>query len=460
MATAPTSATGAPSLNVDLSSIYGTSNAAAQMLSDIPLSTYEDLQVGGLTSQLSMVESQITAAENKDQAWTTLQSDASALNTAFSGLMNPANYVGSAVSSSQPAVLNATSDATAVPGSYTVTVQQLATQEIDGTDSTTSPITSASTALNLASSTISLTIQGTTYSVAITPSMGLASIASALNAAGAPVTAMDETDGANGTQYLSIFGNQVGQSITYGGSTAVWQAVGILSNTGSVNQVQAASDAEISVGSGNFYTSSTDTFANVLPGITLQAASTGTATITLSPDYQTATNTIQTLTGAINQWTSDTQNLAFSTLPSVSASGTVAANPNQVITSPIPMSDVNQLNQTLLDFDSGGYSLSELGVTINEQGQWSVNSSMLSSAMTNDAQGVQQFFVALASTAAPLITTFGVGPNSVTGESITSNKSEISTLQNQATMIESEVADQQTAAQAAYSAWSDNSSGG
>jgi len=439
--------------SIDWAAIYGSNNIAAQMLSDMPFSTYENMQVSGLANQLSTIEQEISQVEHQDSAWTTLQGDAGSVNSAFSALANSANFLGASATSTNSAVLQATADNTATPGSYTVTVNQVAAQEIDGTDSTGLSITQSTTALALGTTSVDLTIGGTAYSVAITPAMSLSSIATAINESGAPVSALVEQDSVNNTYYLSVFGDTVGQSIQYGGSTSVWSDVGILSSTGTVNQVQAAAQAEISVGTGNVYTSASDTFSNVLPGVTIQAASTGTATITVSPDSGQAVNTVKTLVSNWNQWVSDTQNLAFGTLTSVSSSGTFTRNPNQVLTSPIPMSDLNSLTQSLLNTSANGYSLADVGITFNSQDQMTVNQSTLQQALSANASGVQGFFAALASVAAPVLTDYAVGPNSVTGTSLTLGKNQLTQYEQQASAIETEVTNQQTQAQASYADW-------
>lgn len=439
---------------INWAAIYGSHNIAAQMLSDMPFSTYENMQVSGLTTQLQGIEQQISTVQTQDAAWTTLQGDASAVNSAFSALTNAANFTGAQASSSNPNILSATADATASPGSYRVTVQQVAAQEIDGTDSTAMTIHSSTTAMALGTTSIALTMGGTTYSVAVSPNMSLASIASALNQSGAPINALVEKNSANSTYYLSVFGTPLGESIQYSGSTSVWSDVGILSSTGSVNQVQAAAKAQIAVGSGNTFTSSTDTFANVLPGLTLQAASTGTSTITVQPDSATALNTVQTLVSNWNQWVSDTHQLAFGTLGSVSSSGTMASNPNQVITSPIPMGDLNMLTQSMLNTQADGYSLSALGIAFTSQDHMKVNTATLQQALQAHPHRVQSFFAALSSVASGTLTNYAFGTQSVTGSALTLGKSQLGQLQNQALTVEEEITNQQAQAQSTYAAWS------
>lgn len=438
---------------IDWAAVYGNNNAAAQMLSDLPWTTYENLQVSGLTDQLTTLEQQVSQIQNQMSAWTTLQNDAGAVQSSLQALTQPATFQGMQAVSSNPAILTAAADASAVAGSYAVTVQQVAAQEIDGTASTAIAITSATAALNLATTSIDLTVGGVTYSVAITPSLSLSSIAAEINASGAPVTAMVETDSATGTDYLMIFGSQTGQAISYGGSTAVWQDIGILSSSGTVNTVQAAADAEISLGTGTVYTSPNNTFASVLPGITLQVASTGTAMVTVNPDPTAAVQAVQTFVANWNQWVSDTQKLAMGTLASVSANGTFSSNPNQVIQSALPMMNLNLIAQTLINTEDQGNSLATLGIMVTGQDQFTVNTAQLTQALNQNATTVQQFFTALASVVTPLLTQFAQGSQSVTGTAISLDQNEVAQLNQRINTVENEITQEQTTAQATYAAW-------
>ncbi len=132
-----------------------------------------------------------------------------------------------------------------------------------------------------------------------TASGSLSDVVNAINSAGAEMTATAVQVGANAYRL------QVSSAMT-GAAAGLTLAPGTFNGTlGSLETLQAGSDATITVGSGpNAYqvTSATNTVTGVLPGVSMDLvqASTEPVTISVATDTKTLGNTVQTMVNDIN----------------------------------------------------------------------------------------------------------------------------------------------------------------
>lgn len=443
--------------------IYGANNTAAQMLSDIPFTTFEALQTQPLDLQVASLEQQIAALQKQDQAWTLLQQDANAFGQSVQALGASSAWDAMQATSGSPEVAGAAADASAVAGTYQIGVQALALQEIDGMAPSVAltSTTEALGTLNLAftAATLAFTVGGQSYSVAVTASTSLASAAAAINATGAPVAAaVVTTGGASPGSYLEIVGTQPDQPIAYGGSTSMaasgdWQALGILAASGSVAVVQAAEPAVVTLG-GASVSSATNTVSTLIPGVTLTLTGTGSTVITVSPDTGASEAAVQSWVADWNQWVNDTYSVAWGPMPGSGAS----TNPYQVLTSDQPMMTLNDLANTLSGFQLAGESLGVLGVS------WSggtsgiptlqVTSASLSAALAAAPASVAAFFSALGSVANAWATGFASGTDSTTGTTLANLSHEQAHLQQTITQDNQAISQIEQAARMQYLTWS------
>lgn len=445
--------------SINWSGIYGQNNVAGQMLSDISLSQYESMTVQPLIDQLSSLQNQLKPLQTEQSAWKTLQADASAMNQALTTMGSSTTWSAETATTSDSSILSAAADGTAVPGTYTFSVSQLALTEIDGTASTAMTITSPTAALNLTAGTVTLSAGSVSVSVAVTSTTTLDQLASALQSTGAPWTTQ-VTESPSGTYYLQLFGTTPNQPLQYGGVLGDWANVGMLSassasSTGyATNVVQSAQGAVLNLDNAQ-YLSNTNTFTNVLPGVTLTAQGIGKATITTQPDISSMSQAVQGMVGDWNQWVQDTFTLAFGTLPPTGSgtSMTFAPNPKQEITNPMPVETINAISQELTGYTLQGTGLADYGVTVASGAPTlSINSASLSSMIQQNPATAQQFFTALASTLSGWVTTFsqaqGVAATALSTLSNTQTR-----LQQQETNVENEVSNMQQSAQSQYTSW-------
>ncbi|MCY0881210.1 MAG: flagellar filament capping protein FliD, partial [Firmicutes bacterium] len=285
--------------------------------------------------------------------------------------------------------------------------------------------------------------------VSVSSSTTLAQLAQAINQAGSPVDAQVEKSG-SGDYYLEMFDTKTGQSMSsssdFSGEKADWADVGLLTSTSSgytVNVVQQAQDAQISLGS-NTYSSSTNTFSGVIPGVTIKALATGTSTIAVTTSTSSVLGSIKKAVDAWNAWAKNTEKLAFGAVPSSSGGGSsFGANPNQELATPVPMQVIDSLENILTSTTANGLSLGSIGITVSSSSPtFSINTASLSSALQNNLSGVQALFNAINHNNGTAfdtgITNFaGGGSSAASSRSVT--QTAIANDKNQVTQMQSEI---------------------
>ncbi len=471
-------------MSINWSSIYN--GPVGQILADFTPSSFVNVITQASQMQLSHLEKQQSTDKSQISAWTTLQSDAQTFAGDLSTLNQASTFQQLAATSSNANVASAV-DNSASAGSYQISVGSVAQGEVDQGSSANLAVTSPSQTLtlngaNLAGSfSIQVGSKGTPVSINI-PSSGISlnGLAQLINQTpGMGATASVEQL-ASGNWVLSISANTTGQSITYGdtapsgSSTQTYGPLYYLGVTGTSggaasNVVQAPSSAEISFGStfnsSQAITSSTDTFNNVIPGLTLNVASKGTTTVTVAPNIKGMTSSVQQFISDWNQWVSDTAKLADSGSVTASASGNSYAyqsNSHQVLTSGQPQSMLNQVSSALAQFqdtsNANYQNLSSIGITFKSDGSLALNQSTLANALSSHPNQVAAIFQHLyqslsGSSSSDLLPAFYQGPTSVTGEAISYLTSASGQLKTQVASLKSEVQTQEQQAIKQYGQW-------
>lgn len=342
--------------------------------------------LGGAAGQIdvtSLIAQLMTAAavpqkqlQDQLQTETTQLSTYQAINSKLASMLSAGQSLAdastwsatSATSSSSSVV--ATSSAGAPLGTATFNVKQVAEAQI-------STIQADANGDVLTAGTTSIQINGTTVS-AVTGSAS--DVAAAINAATVGVTANVVTadNPSGGTmQVLQLTSSKTG---TAGAFT--------IGQTGLVNASQdivTAQDAQISVGGSTGYTvsSSTNTFTNVIPGVTFSvSAPVSSVTITVGNNEQAVSNAVSALVNAANA--------ANSEIGQDTAQGAVlAAN-----------ASVESIGQSILSTvsrgTSTGGSFNAYGISIDKNGVMSFDASAFAAAYNADPSGTQQAISAFA----------------------------------------------------------------
>jgi flagellar hook-associated protein 2 len=243
-------------------------------------------------------QNQLTALEAQDTAFSSIGNDMSTLSTAFSSLTDFEGVLATMDgSSSDPSILQLTSaGTTAVAGSHTITVNNLAQTSSWATSGT---LISASDTL---SGSFSVQVgSGTAQTFTLDSSDNtLTSLASAINNAGIGVTADVVTE--SGGSFLSLVSGTSGSAgnLTVAGGLTDQTASG----TPAVNftQSQAGLDANLVV-DGVSLTSPSNTVTNAIPGVTFQLLEANPSTpvqVEITNDTTDATSSLESFVSAYN----------------------------------------------------------------------------------------------------------------------------------------------------------------
>jgi len=271
------------------------------------------LDVASIVSGLMQVESQpltkldakISAVNTKVSAMGSFMSKVSALQTALDKLADSTqfNTLGTTNSNSNLLSVAATSGASA--GSLAVQVKQSALPQqtlLGGFTSATALVSSTAGSFNLKNSAT-----GAVVGVDVTSATTLTDLAALVTASSAGVTAsvVQQTDS---SYALLLSSKSVGAAQAFSTDFTPTGGTATVLTGSTVSTPQAASDAAIRV-NGIDYTRSSNTFTNILPGVTLTLqqsvsaadwASASTATVAVTNTNANAASAINGLVSAYN----------------------------------------------------------------------------------------------------------------------------------------------------------------
>jgi flagellar hook-associated protein 2 len=323
---------------------------------------------------------QLTALQAQDTVFSGLGTDLGSLTTALQSLTDfNGVFAEKQGSSSNTDLLSLTSaGSSAVAGSHTVAITQLAQTSSD-----------VSTAIPSASDTLTGTvkIQGTTFDTQAGGNNTLTGLASAINSAAIGVTASVITD-SSGSRLSLVSGTSgaAGQLATITSTLA--DGGTSISFPGPPNSGQQGQDAQITV-DGVSVTSPSNTVTGAIPGVTFQllsSASPGTQIQVQVTDNTTDIGTaVSNFVSAYNTVVKD-----INTEETNSSTGTAPA----LLGSPILAQLQSQLTGALFGGSASGSinNLGQLGISMNNDGTLTLDSSTLTSALSSNLSDVTGFF--------------------------------------------------------------------
>ena len=163
-----------------------------------------------LSQPITVLQTQEGVYNNQLSAWQTIGTDLTNLNNAAQALASPSLLQNYTATSSNTGVATATASPTALPGTYSFTVNQLAQANETGSQGVASTST---TVAGSGTGTFNITVNGTTTDVTLNSTTGytLADLAQAINNANAGVSAAIINDGsANDPYRLVLTSNNTG----------------------------------------------------------------------------------------------------------------------------------------------------------------------------------------------------------------------------------------------------------
>jgi flagellar hook-associated protein 2 len=342
---------------------------------------YGAAQTNELSAEQTSLNAQVSAFGTFSSALSTLQATLSSLET-------PSTLAGYDATVADKTIASASTSSDAVPGQYSLEVQNLAT----AASLSSAPVASGDTTIG--TGTLNITVGGASTSISIESNDDtLSGIASAINSApnnpGVTASVITTTAGAR----LVLAGTVTGAANTIavsesGGNGGLASLVYPASGTTGLTQTQAATDANYSI-NGFPATSANNVVSGAISGVTLdllgQSAASTPTTLTISADTTAASTSIGTFVTAVNGVLAAIQSLggydaSTQTAGPLNGNATLESFQNQL---------ENILGQVKSGNTSGVASLADLGITADANtGQLDSNSSTLSNALSANLTGV------------------------------------------------------------------------
>ncbi len=357
--------------------------------------------MGAEQAPLTLLQGQQSADQAKISALGTVSSALASLQTAAQALESGSitdTFTSMNTTASNPAVLSSIASTGASAGSYSITVNTLASTDIVRSNKT------YSASDTFGNGSLAITVGGSTTNVAISSgSNTLSGIASAINASGAKVTASVINDGTTNRLLLTSATSGAAGAISvavsgYDGSGS--QSLNDFnyagSNTASMVQSQPAIDSSFTL-NGTTITRSSNTVSDVIPGVTLTLtqASTfstpATTTLTVSPN---ASGQVTAIGAFISAYNTVIQTLGSVSAYDVTTNVAQPLNGDSVI-SALQASLPAIFSHSITGVGGGATTLADIGITLQSDGTMAINSNTLLSAITNPANDIAALFGSL-----------------------------------------------------------------
>ena len=327
-------------------------------------------------AELAVMQGQQTDLSNQQTALASFTTDVQALQTAAFALTDPAGQLTDvSATSSNSNILTASAAPGTLSGTHSIVVTSLATTSSAYSDEVASgstPIATGTVSIQVGSAAaVPITVDGTNDT--------LAGLAQSINAANIGVSASLISD-ANGTR-LAVVSNTSGAP----GNLTISGTAGLPAFT----QAAAGANAVLTV-DGVPISSTSNTVAGAIPGVTLNLSSPGAAvSLTVGPDVSGQEAAINTFVGAYNTVIGDL-NTQFSIDSTTGDAGPLASDS----TISLAQSAILSSSSFAMNANGGVNSLADLGITMNDDGTLSVNTTQLGGALQSNPSAVQSFFQA------------------------------------------------------------------
>lgn len=340
---------------------------------------------------ITQLETKKTALTKQKSLFGDLKGLLDKLSSAAKSLKNQTDFLAMKAASSDEDVLTASAGSTATPGTYSISVERLATAKVLASTGSASPTTSLGGPASL-----QIDVGGNTHIVAIN-SPNLETIAAAINdqeiGVRAEVVDTGNTQNGGAQRYqLVVRATEPGATndftLTYDDGDPAFQSLIADVNA---NEISAAQDAWIRSNGINIYRS-TNTVGDAIPGVTLDlksAAPGQIVTVTVSTDAEATAKDVQAFVDAYNkvvdffaeQSALDAEGKAKSPLFGDNTLRSIRSNLRTVVGSLVDTTgnDAFQL-------------LSQIGITSDTSGKLTFNRSKFEEALADDEQAVAAVF--------------------------------------------------------------------
>ena len=342
----------------------------------IDISALVQASLAPQTAELTVLQGDQTTITNQQTALNSFNNDIQTLQNAVFALSDPAGQLTDVVAaSSNSAVLTASATAGTPSGSHTTTVTSLASTSSaysNAVATSSTPIATGTLSIQVGTNTaVPITINGTNNTLD-----GLAQTIN--NTANIGVTASVITD-ANGAR-LALVSNTSGAP----GNLTVTPSAGVVGFNTGVTGANAALNVD-----GIPISSTTNTVSSAIPGVTLSL--TGTTgdvpvSVTTGPDVTQQESAVNSFVSAYNTVIGD-----------INTQSTIGTNgqPGPLGTDSTLALGQGELLAAVAFSQTGNgniNSISDLGISFNNDGTLTVNSGSLATALQANPAAVQAFF--------------------------------------------------------------------
>lgn len=328
---------------------------------------------------ITQIEDRMKAVKVRVSALATLTSQVKALGSALDDLS--ANGVRSASVTSKNTAFTATPLSGAVPGRFSVQVEQLASAAKARSGllpSETAPVRGT---------TLAFSIDGTTTNVEIADGTPLDDVAKQLNSAGLPITASVLFDGEKGV--LSLSRTTTGHAVGSAPATALSITETVTGSTGTaLGLTTTAAKNTVAHIDGLRFERKTTTLGGAVPGVTIEASAEGgpAEVLTVAEDNTKTKERVQKFVDAYNAIAKNIQaelNVTADTDRSKTLAGDTSFRLLQ-----------GQLQRTLTTSLGSGalQTLADIGLKTGRDGSLSLDAAALTKALARDGAGVDRLF--------------------------------------------------------------------
>lgn len=362
---------------------------------------------------LTAVTTQKTAYQTQISAYGTMTSALSSFQTAVHALSTASSFNAQTVTSGSPSVFTATANGSSTIGNYAVTVNQLATSQklastgfANVTDVVgTGTLTIAFGTYAAATNTFTANAAKANVSIPITAANNtLAGVRDAINASNSTVSATIVNNGtANQLVITSKDTGEVNSLQISGLPQLAYDPTVATGNT--MAQMQAAKNALFNI-DGIAVTKASNTITDAISGVTLNLLSVSSGGVSANLGVASNQSAVQTSVSAFV----DAYNKLDTTMRNLTKFDPTGAASGVLLGDATARTAINQIKSVMTQaISSSGTlnTLSQIGVSFQATGQLALDSTKLTSAMTNHFSDIATLFTTSAKATDPQITYSG-----------------------------------------------------
>ncbi|WOH79653.1 flagellar filament capping protein FliD [Bradyrhizobium sp. BEA-2-5] len=377
-----------------------------------------EAEVNAKLAAATSITTTITANQAKITAYQSLQTELSTLATGLSSLSTSIiNSIATNAFATRAATISSTGDVSAssalnmsvnsgsATGDHTLQITQLATaQKVIGSSQS-----SSSTALGL-SGTFSLGLSGgTSTAISITSGMSMQDIVDTINAQTSTTNVQASIVQVSSTSFQMVLtGTEDAADITYSSTSGddILNKLGVTDTSGAFTDVlQKSQSAEFTL-DGIALKRNTNDISDVLSGVTfdlLQPTPSGTSlNISIETDTSQIQSALETFVTNYNAFRDEV--IAQS---AQNSDGTAASS--AVLFGDSTMRDIMTQLQQVLSGAVGGMTMADLGLSFNEKNELELDTSTLSTVLTQNLAGVTQLLSAQTTTSSSQLSVVNTG---------------------------------------------------